>query len=79
MSEIICAAIDCEHIDDMNCCRLKEISLSEHFIHTVHEGVQHFWQCKQYEKSEETKRLEEKFIKLLKEQGVLVFNDGSND
>ena len=46
MSEITCAAIDCEHIDDMNCCRLKEISLSEHYIHTVHEGLQHFWRCK---------------------------------
>lgn len=70
MNEITCAAIDCEHIDDMNCCRLKEINLSEHFIHTVHEGLQHFWRCEKYEKSEEAKRMEEKFMELLKKQGM---------
>ena len=72
MSKITCAAIDCEHIDDMNCCRLKKISLSDHYMHTVNEGLQHFWRCKQYEQSAESKRLEEEFKKLLKEQGVEV-------
>lgn len=70
MSEITCAAIDCEHIDDMNCCRLKEISLSEHYIHTVHEGLQHFWQCKMYEKSEQTKRLERMFMECIRKDGI---------
>lgn len=69
MSEIICAAIDCEHIDDMNCCRLKEIRLSEHYIHTVHEGLQHFWRCKMYEPSKRT-RLFTEFLKGLKENGI---------
>ena len=70
MSEITCAAIDCEHIDDMNCCRLKGISLSEHYIHTVHEGLQHFWRCKMYEKSEQAKRLEQWFIECAKKDGI---------
>ena len=70
MSKITCAAIDCEHIDDMNCCRLKEISLSEHYIHTVHEGLQHFWKCKMYEKSEQTKRLERMFMECLRRDGI---------
>lgn len=70
MSEITCAAIDCEHIDDMNCCRLKEIKLSEHYVHTVHEGLQHFWTCKMYEKSEETKRLERMFIECMRKDGI---------
>ena len=70
MSEIICAAIDCEHIDDMNCCRLKEINLSEHYINTVHEGMCHFWTCKMYEKSEQTKRLEQMFMKCLRKDGI---------
>lgn len=70
MSKITCAAIDCEHIDDYNCCRLKEISLSEHYIHTVHEGLQHFWRCKMYEKSEQTKRLERMFMECLRKDGI---------
>lgn len=72
MSKITCTAIDCKHIDDMNCCRLNEINLSDHYIHTVHEGLQHFWQCKQHETSEEAKRIEELFMKLLKEQGMRI-------
>lgn len=70
MSKITCAAIDCEHIDDMNRCRLKEISLSEHYIHTVHEGLQHFWRCKMYEKSEQTKRLERMFMECIRKDGI---------
>lgn len=70
MSKITCAAIDCKYIDDMNCCRLKEISLSEHYIHTVHEGLQHFWRCKMYEKSEQTKRLERMFMECIRKDGI---------
>lgn len=69
---VICASVDCEHIDDENCCRLRKIELSEHYMHTVNEGLQHFWRCKQYEQSAESKRLEEQFIKGLKKQGVEV-------
>lgn len=72
MSKIICASSDCEYLGINNRCLLSNVTLSEHFIHTVHEGLQHFWRCKQYEKSEESKRLEEQFTKLLKEQGMEV-------
>ena len=70
MSEVLCAAIDCKHIADYNCCRLNEISLSEHYIHTVHEGLQHFWTCNMYEKSEQTKRLEQMFMECLRKDGI---------
>ena len=67
---IICAAVDCKHNSENNRCKLDKVTLSDHYIHTVYEGRQHFLRCKQYEKSEETKRMEEKFMKLLKEQGM---------
>ena len=70
MSEITCAAIDCEHIDDWHCCRLREVELSEHYIHTVNEGLQHFWTCNMYEKSEQTKRLERMFIECMRKDGM---------
>lgn len=72
MSEITCTAIDCAHIDDYGCCRLREISLSEHYIYTVYEGLQHFWKCEMYEKSEQTKRLERMFIECLRKDGVKI-------
>lgn len=67
---IICTSSDCKHLGINNRCLLSNVTLSDHYIHTVHEGFQHFWQCKQHETSEEAKRIEELFMKLLKEQGM---------
>lgn len=67
--EVICASVDCKHIDsEANCCRLKEIKLSEHYMHTVHEGLQHFWRCKQYEMSEESQRIYDQFLDKMKQK-----------
>lgn len=71
---IVCGAVDCKHNGEMNECELKKITLNDCYYHTVNEGIQHFWRCKQYEKSEETKRIEELFMELLKEQGMEIIN-----
>ena len=70
MSEIICAAVDCAHVDDYNCCRLNKVTFNEHYVHTVHNGLQHFWTCNMYEKSEETKRLERMFMECMRKDGI---------
>lgn len=69
---IICASSDCKHLGINNRCLLSNVTLSEHYMHTVNEGLQHFWRCKRYEQSAESKRIEELFMKLLKEQGMEV-------
>ena len=71
MSEITCAAIDCEHNDDQNCCKFSHIILNDHYVHTVYEGVQHFWTCKMYEPSTRA-RLFAEFLRGLKENGIEV-------
>ena len=70
MTEITCASLDCSHIDDRNCCLLNKIDLNEHYIHTAHEGLRHFWTCKMYEKSERAKRLEKMFMECLRKDGI---------
>ena len=68
---VICASVDCKYIDEeANCCRLREIKLSEHYMHTVNEGFQHFWRCKQYEMSDESKRIYDQFVRLMQKDGV---------
>lgn len=70
MSKITCAAIDCEHNNDCR-CKLNKITMSEHYVHTVYEGLQHFWKCEMYEeKSEETKRLERMFMECMRKDGI---------
>lgn len=65
MSQITCAAIDCRHNGNKNKCLLNKVILSEAYYHTVYEGLQHFWRCKQYEKSDEMSAFEEQFKKLM--------------
>lgn len=70
MPKVICAAIECAHMDENHHCQLKEVSLSEHYVHTVYDGLKHFWTCKMYEQSEQSKRLERMFKQYLKVDGV---------
>lgn len=64
---IVCASLECEH-NNGNCrCKLKKVTLSDHHIHTVNEGLQHFWRCKQYEENEMSKRFREDFLKVMEE------------
>ena len=70
MPKVICASYECKYNTDDNTCIYDEVYLNDLSIMTVYEGRQHLWRCKQYEKSEEAKRMEEKFMKFLKEQGM---------
>lgn len=63
MAVIKCGSVDCKHNDDSNICQRSNIALSDCYYHTVNEGFQHFWKCKQYEESEELKSIKEAFRK----------------
>ena len=54
---VYCAAVDCKYNSDTNRCTAKSISLYSHSVMTVWEGRQEFWRCKNYELSDEAKRL----------------------
>lgn len=73
MPKVRCGAIDCVYNDHTYKCRAKEVALSERYMHTVHEGFKQLWECKNYQKSEHAKKLEEAakslFDKMIKEKG----------
>ena len=58
MPKLKCASWDCVWNDTENQCRAKEVSLNDLSIMTLWEGRQHLWRCKQYEMSEEAKKIE---------------------
>lgn len=64
-THVECATIECKYNHDCVCTK-KSINLSNHLIHTMYEGVQGFWRCKDFEKSEEAKRIEQMWKELLK-------------
>lgn len=66
--KVICAAGDCEFNNDDYICTASSISLSEHYIHTAHDGFQRFNRCRTYEQSEESKRLDELIRKHFEEK-----------
>lgn len=70
MPKIICASVDCAYNGDNHTCTANRIMMSECHIMTVYDGRQLFWQCKQYEMSEQSKRLYEDFKRILKNDGI---------
>lgn len=58
MTKVICAAEDCEYCSNDHICGLKELKLADCYYQTVYEGRQHFWRCKQYQKSKKAKQIE---------------------
>lgn len=64
MTRVECAAIECKYNNDCICTR-ESINLSNHQMHTVYEGVQNLWRCKQFEKSDEARRIEKMWKELL--------------
>ena len=70
MPIVYCAAIECKHHDDNNRCRAKTINLSEALLHTVWNGVQQVWKCKQFELSDEAKRIRAELEKYTMERDV---------
>lgn len=62
MTKVICAAEDCKYCSYDHVCKLEELKLADCYYQTVHEGWQHFWRCKQYQKSERAQRIEKMFM-----------------
>lgn len=62
MPKVWCAEIECQH-NKNNTCRRKEINFSAGHVHTIHQGFLHVWCCKNYELSEDTKKLMEELRK----------------
>ena len=48
MPTVFCGAIDCEFNNSKNKCTKKQINLSDNYVHTVNDGMQHFNKCKDY-------------------------------
>lgn len=65
MNRVLCGTIECRYNAD-NICTAETINLSNHQMHTVYEGVQNLWRCKQFEKSDEARRIEQMWKELLK-------------
>lgn len=58
MAKVWCAEIECKH-NRNNMCRRKEVKFSAGHVHTIHQGFLHVWQCKDYELSEDAKKIME--------------------
>lgn len=65
MTVIKCGSVDCKHNDDSNICQKSNIALSDCYYHTVNDGLQHFWRCRQYEKSDRAKQIEKQMKEFL--------------
>ena len=65
MTKVVCAYADCKYNSDTHVCKCKTLNLSEWNVATVNMGRKEFWECKQYEKSEDAKALEDMFKDLM--------------
>lgn len=66
MVSVKCADISCKyHSEHSDTCKAKKISLSWHSVVTTHDGRKKFLRCKQYEESEEYKRIVENYKRFL--------------
>ena len=59
--KLFCATSECKYNDDHNQCTAHEVYLNDLSIMTVWEGRQHLWKCRQFEMSDDAKRICEEF------------------
>jgi len=64
---VCCAAFDCKYNNDKCRCTAQTLNLSSHSIMTVWEGRQDFLKCKNYEISDEAKRIMEQTRQFMEE------------
>lgn len=64
MPSVRCASSDCKYNGARSACHAKNLSLSDCSVVTLSNGREHFWRCKQYEMSEEARRIKEEFEKM---------------
>ena len=62
MPKVLCAAMECKfHSTSDNYCRAREINLADNYVHTVHDGPQHYNRCRTYEPSSNYEELTKQF------------------
>lgn len=66
MPKVWCAAIECTN-NKNNQCKAAEINLSEGHIHTVYQGFKQMWECRSYNQSERSKKMEKLIDEWLKQ------------
>lgn len=65
MTKVICAYTDCKYNSDKFVCKCKNISLASWNVATVNDGRRDFWECKNYEQSEEAAALASNFAQYI--------------
>lgn len=65
---IYCAAVDCKYNGSRNQCTAKKVELSWHSVMTMWQGRQELWKCKNFEKSEEARLVEEQIRRMMMEE-----------
>lgn len=68
MTKILCPSVECIYNGNHYVCNAKKVELKYRNMATVNEGRVDMWVCKQYELSEDAKRINKEFAKLLNPQ-----------
>ena len=64
MATVYCASIECKYHDG-NKCTAKKIALSAGSVHTVWNGIEDIWYCKQFELSDKAKCMQAEIKRLI--------------
>ena len=68
MTKVYCADTTCEFNGDNGVCTQKKIALGWSSVITLWDGRQEYQRCKMYQKSEQSRQIEEQFRKLMVEE-----------
>ena len=63
MPKVWCAAIECKN-NKNNQCTATEINLSSGNVHTYYQGFKQVWECRNFNMSEEYKRMMEEVSRI---------------
>ena len=69
MSKIICPCVECIHNGKRYICNSDKVELKYRNMATVNEGRVDMWICKQYELSDNAKKIAEMFISKAERSG----------
>lgn len=65
----MCPCVECiHHSDKTNTCKAKEVAFTYRNMATLNEGRVDMWVCKQYELSEDVKRIFKEIDEYLRER-----------
>lgn len=69
MSKVICPSVECIHNGKRYICNCDKVELKWRNMATVNEGRVDMWICKQYELSDDAKKITEMFISKAESKG----------